>query len=63
MQGVIGPLQKFANFFYRHFYFSTENTYLAEQNMALLRASENMFIFSDDSLFSVFSSEQSGTLL
>jgi rod shape-determining protein MreC len=57
MQGVTGPVQKFANFFYRQFYFSSENSSLMQQNMELLKEKENMFIFSEDTVYSVFTGE------
>jgi rod shape-determining protein MreC len=57
MQRVTGPVQKFANFFYRQFYLSSENAFLMQQNMELLKEKDNMYIFSEDTVYSVFSGE------
>jgi len=57
MQGVIGPVQKFANYFYRQFHYPSENAYLMQQNIELLKTKDNMFIFSEDTVYSVFSGE------
>jgi rod shape-determining protein MreC len=51
---VTGPVQNFANFFYKQFRYPSENEYLVQQNMELLKEKENMFIFSDDSVHTVF---------
>ena len=56
-QQITGPVQKFAHHFYKHFHYSSENAYLVQQNAALLKEKESMFIFSDDSVHSVFSGE------
>ena len=56
-QRVTGPVQKFANFFYRQFRYPTENGYLIQQNMELMREKESMFLFSDDSVRSVYFDE------
>jgi len=55
MQKITGPVQKFANNLYKQFHYSSENAYLIQQNMDLLKETERMFIFSDDSIYSVFS--------
>jgi len=57
-QGVIGPLQKFANIIYKQFHYASENAYLIQQNTHLLKEKENMFIFSADSICTVFSEEK-----
>ena len=57
MQGVTAPMQNFANIFYKQFQFPKENEFLMQQNIELLREKENMFIFSEDSVFSVFLGE------
>jgi len=57
MQSVTGPVQNFADLFYRQFNYSKENKDLMQQNMALLREKDNMFIFSDSSVCSIFSGE------
>jgi rod shape-determining protein MreC len=57
LQEITGPVQKFANFFYRQFHYSSENAYLMQQNIELLKEKENMFIFSEDTVSSVFSGE------
>jgi rod shape-determining protein MreC len=57
MQGVTAPVQKVANFFYKQFHFNSENAYLMQQNMALLLEKENMYVFSEDTVYSVFSGE------
>jgi len=54
-QKITGPVQKFANRFYKHFRYSSENAYLIQQNITLLKEKESMFIFSDDSVRTVFS--------
>ena len=55
---ITGPVQKFANFFYKQFRYSGENAYLTHQNIELLKEKENMFILSDDSVYTVFSGEE-----
>ena len=57
-QTITGPVQKLADNFYNHFKYHRENEYLMNQNMALLREKKNMYIFSDDSLYSVFSDKK-----
>ena len=57
MQSVTGPVHNFSNLFYKHFSYSEENEKLLNQNIALLREKDNMFIFSDDSIHSVYSGE------
>jgi len=57
MQKVTGPVQKFANFFYKQFHYPSENAYLMQQNIELLKEKENMFVFSEDTIYSVFSGE------
>ena len=57
MQGIIAPVQKTANFFYKQFHYRSENNYLMLQNIELLKEKENMFIFSEDTVCSVFSGE------
>jgi len=56
-QNITGPVQNFANLFYKQFKYSSENEFLVQQNMALLREKDNMFIFSEDSVFPVFFGE------
>jgi len=56
-QNFTAPIQNFANIFYKLFHYPKENEYLMRQNIALLREKENMFIFSEDSIYSVFSGE------
>ena len=55
MQSITAPAQKFANNFYKYFQYPSENAYLVQQNLELLKEKENMFIFSEDSVYSVFS--------
>jgi len=57
-QRFTGPVQKFANFFYRHLNYYNENEYLMQQNIALLKEKENMFIFYDDTVHPVFLDEK-----
>ena len=57
MQKITGPVQSFANQFYKHFLLSGENATLLAQNITFLKEKENMFIFSNDSIQSVFSGE------
>jgi rod shape-determining protein MreC len=57
MQGVVGPVQKFANYFYRQWHYQNENTYLVQQNIELLKEKDNLFIFSEDTVYSVYSGE------
>jgi len=57
MQSVTGPIQNFANLFYKQFHYAAENEYLMQQNIELLREKENMFVFSDTSSHEVFSGE------
>jgi len=54
-QNITGPIQNFANLFYKQFRYSSENEYLVKQNIELLREKDNMFITSSDSTCSVFS--------
>jgi rod shape-determining protein MreC len=56
-QKITGPVQKFANFFYKQFTYPKENAYLMQQNADLLREKENMFVFLDDSVSSVYECE------
>ncbi|MCL2245707.1 MAG: rod shape-determining protein MreC [Lentimicrobiaceae bacterium] len=56
-QGIIGPLQKLAHNFYKHFQYSTENASLLQQNLNLLKEQEKMFFFSEDTVYSIFSGE------
>ena len=58
MQGVVGPIQKFANFFYKIIYSPRENAYLMQQNLVLLKEKESMFIVLEDTIHSVFSGEK-----
>ena len=58
MQGITGPVQKFANIFYKQFRYPNENAYLMQQNLELLQAKESMFIVSEDTVYSVFSGEK-----
>jgi len=57
MQGFTAPIQKIAVFFYRQLHFASENGFLMQQNMELLKEKENMFTFSEDTIYSVFSGE------
>jgi rod shape-determining protein MreC len=57
MQGVTAPIQKLANSFYKQFRYASENADLMQQNLELMKEKENMFIFSEDSVLSVFSGE------
>ena len=57
MQNITGPVQNFANLFYKQFRYSSENEYLIQQNIELLREKDNMFIFSEDLVYSVFLGE------
>lgn len=57
-QGITGPLQKLANNLYKQFHYSTENAYLVHQNLELLKEKENMFIFSEDTVYTIFSGEE-----
>ena len=54
---ITGPVQKFANHFYKYFLYPKENAYLVQQNIELLKEKESMFIVSEDSVYSVFSGE------
>jgi rod shape-determining protein MreC len=54
---VTGPVNKFANFFYKQLHYPSENAYLVSQNTELLKEQKSMFIFSDDSVYTVFSEE------
>ena len=56
-QKVTGPVQKFANVFHKQFHYAKENAYLMQQNIELLKEKERMFLFSEDSVYSVFSGE------
>ena len=57
MQEVTAPIQKMANVFYRQFHYARENADLMQQNLELMQEKENMFIFSEDTVYSVFSGE------
>ena len=54
---ITGPVHKLANFFYRQFDYPRENEYLALRNREFENEKANMFIFSDDSVHSVFEGE------
>ena len=54
---VTGPIQKFANYFHKQFSYPKENQYLIEQNADLLKEKDNMFVFLDDSVTSVYENE------
>jgi rod shape-determining protein MreC len=56
-QKITGPIQKFANFFYKQFNYPIDNANLMNQNMQLWRENANMFIVSEDSTHSIFSWE------
>jgi rod shape-determining protein MreC len=56
-QKITGPVQQFANFFYKQFIYPKENEYLMKQNADLLKERENMFVFLDDSVRSVYENE------
>ena len=56
-QKITGPVQKFANNIHKQLHYAKENAYLAQQNIELLKEKERMFIFSEDSVYSVFSGE------
>jgi rod shape-determining protein MreC len=56
-QSITGPVQNFANLFYKQFHYASENEYLIQQNIQFLREKDNMFIISEDSVYSVFSGE------
>ena len=53
-QKITGPVQSFASQFYKYFSYAKENADLMEQNMALLREKENMFVSLNDSVNTVF---------
>jgi rod shape-determining protein MreC len=55
VQTVTGPIQKFAAQIQQHFKYRSENEHLMQQNMGLLREKENMYIFSSDSIHTVYS--------
>jgi rod shape-determining protein MreC len=57
MQGVTAPIQKLANSFYKQFRYANENAELMQRNLELLQEKDNMFIFSEDTVHSVFSGE------
>jgi rod shape-determining protein MreC len=59
-QNFTGPVQKFASFLYRQFIYPKENAYLLQQNADLLKKKDNMFIYIDDSVDTVF--ERDGKL-
>ena len=54
-QKITGPVQKFANNLHKQLHYAKENAYLMQQNMEFLNEKERMFIFSNDSIKSVFS--------
>ena len=56
-QRVTGPAQKLASSFYKQFSYPKENKSLMEQNAALLNERDNMFLFLDDSVSSVYENE------
>ena len=56
MQKITGPVQKFANNIHKQFRYAKENAYLVQQNIEFLKEKERMFIFSEDSVYSIFSS-------
>jgi len=56
-QGITAPVQKLANSFYKQFRYASENADLMQQNLELMKEKENMFIFSEDTVYSVFSGE------
>ena len=56
-QGITAPVQKLANSFYKQFRYASENADLMQQNLELLKEKESMFIFSEDTVHSVFSGE------
>lgn len=51
-QSITGPINKSWSKLLRHFQFSEENENLMQQNLQLLREKENLFIYSEDSLYS-----------
>lgn len=51
-QSITGPINKSWSKVLRHFQFSEENENLMQQNLQLLREKENLFIYSEDSLYS-----------
>jgi rod shape-determining protein MreC len=55
IQKITGPVQNFANQFYKHFCYSKDNADLIKQNIALLKEKESMFISSNDSVNTIFS--------
>jgi len=55
IQKITGPVQHFANQFYKHFRLNNENAELVKQNITLLEEKESMFVFSNDSVNTVFS--------
>ena len=57
MLKITGPVQQFAHTLYKQFHYHSENAYLMQQNMELLREKENMFVFSEDTVYPVFSGE------
>jgi len=57
MQEITGPIQKIADLFYRQIHFQSENTYLTQQNIELLREKETMFLFYGDTVSSVYADE------
>jgi len=56
-QKITGPVQKFASFFYRQFRFPKENAFLLQQNADFLRQKENMFLFVNEKIDTVFQQE------
>jgi rod shape-determining protein MreC len=57
LQNITGPVLKFTNQFYKHFQYASENADLLQQNIELLREKDNMYLFPNDSVFTVFSGE------
>lgn len=51
-QSITGPINKSWSKVLRHFQFSEENENLMQQNLQLLRDKPNIFIYSEDSLYS-----------
>lgn len=51
-QSITGPINKSWSKVLRHFQFSEENENLMQQNLQLLREKPNIFIYSEDSLYS-----------
>lgn len=53
-QHITGPIYNTWSKVTRHFNLNAENQYLVEQNIQLMRQSNNNFMFKDDSLYSAF---------